>query len=496
MILDFEYNKGKLIISEIDENGDIKMKYHDWRRPKQFKECDDNDPDKHTGFKTWDNKPVKLEYTNRPNRFSIYEYIDRLPEEEQKRLHQYQEPKTFFVDIETEILDTGFVEPKDASAQVLTIAIVNKRNIMVLGLKPLDKTQTEKIKNDIETHLEKFDMKIKFTYRSFHREDNPEKKMMEYFFTVMVPKMPVISGWNFIGYDWLFLVSRCRKLGINPGHASYTGRLEKIFGTDYEVPSHRLVIDYMELYKKWDTKIKVKESNSLDWVGKRILNLDESKVAYAGSLQDMYNNDFTKYVFYNAIDTMLVQLIHEKMQYLNIAFSISNLAKIRLCDFAYKNLNTTLVQTEGFLRNRFRDEEGIVFTKSVDEEEPDKISGGWVKNPAKGLQRDVAILDFASLYPTVQREFKIAPENYKGFVTKSDPTKADFDGTITDIDPVNDVICINGAVFKKRDSVTIKFLEEVYNERKRYKKMMGIEKNRVETLTEELSQLMLELKNM
>ncbi len=90
MILDFEYRKGKLIISEIDEEGDIKMKYHNWRRPKQFVQCLESDNDVDPEFTTWDGRPVKKEYTNRPNRHAIYEFLDRLPEEELERLHTYR----------------------------------------------------------------------------------------------------------------------------------------------------------------------------------------------------------------------------------------------------------------------------------------------------------------------------------------------------------------------------------------------------------------------
>lgn len=496
MILDFEYRNKKILISEIDENGDIKINYYPWESPKKFVPCQEDDPDKHPKYTTWDKKPVKLQYTTRPNRFSIYEYLDRLPEKEKERLFSFQEPKTYFVDIETEILDSGFVEPKDATSKVLTIAVVKDRKVWVLGIRRLSKQSCNNIKSRIEKHFENFDIKVDFKYMSFHNRENPEKEMLRYFFEQLVPKMPVISGWNFLAYDWTFLINRCRRIGLNPEISSYTKKLEKIFNTEYEVPAHRLIIDYMEIYKKWDTSVKVKESNSLNWVGGKILELDHAaKVQYSGSLQDLYNEDFETYVFYNAVDTVLVQLIHEKMRYIDIAFSISALAKIRLCDFAYKNLNATLVTTEGFLREEFREKKNIVLCKDYDEVETDSIPGGWVKNPNRGMNEWVATFDFASLYPTVQRQQNIAPETFKGFQMEDNPKLANFDGVINEISD-NDIVCVNGAVFSKDDSITVKFLENVYSQRQDYKGKMKSKLKEIDILNKELSSLEKELEEL
>lgn len=494
MLLDFEWSKSKIILSEIDDNGDIKINYYPWRKPKKYISCSETDPDKHPKYRTWDRKAVKIVETNRPSRFSIYEFLDRLPEEDKKRIFDYKEPKIFFVDIETEILDTGFVEPVDATSKVLTIAIVHNNKTMVLGLKPLTQKDINSIKNRIEEHFDKFKLKIDFKYISFHDRENPEKDMLEYFFEKLVPKMPVISGWNFLAYDWTFLVNRCRKLGIDPKISSYTNRLEKIFGTVYEVPAHRLVVDYMEIYEKWDTSIKVKENNSLNWVGDKILDLNHgAKVAYSGSLMDLYEQDFIKYVFYNAVDTILVQMIHEKMQYIKIAYSISNLAKIRLCDFAYKNLNCTLVQTEGFLREKFRDEKNIVFTKEDEDLETESISGGWVKPPSKGMNEWVTTFDFSSLYPKTQMMFNISPECYLGFVMADNPQYCEFNGTITKIEDDKHIVCVNGAVFERGYSVTIDFLQKMFAERKKYKNMMLTELRNYDTMSKELHSLQEEL---
>lgn len=488
MILDFQYSgkNNQIIISEIDPNGNVQLNYYPWKNPKRFVPCDSSDPNKHQLYTTWDKRPVKLESTTRPNRFSIYEFIDRLPRTEQDRLFKLQVPKVFFMDIETEILPSGFVEPKDASSRVLTVAVVHKENVWVLGLKPLSNEQSSRIKHDIEAHFSKFDLKCNFKYVSFDGYENSEKEMLLYLFEKLIPKMAVISGWNFLDYDWTFLVNRARRLDIKPEITSLTNKLETVFGTEHELPAHRLIVDYMQIYKKWDTSVKVKESNSLDWVGEKLVGL--RKVHYDGGLQDLYDNDFEKYVFYNAVDTILVQLIHEKTRLMDIMFAISNLAKIRLCDFGYKNLNTTLVVSEGFLRTDFRNKKNIVFCKDDEDGDIDSIPGGLVKVPNRGMNEWVTTYDFSSLYPTIIRQFMIAPENFKGVQMKDNPGFAVYNSKITKIEET-DIICNTGSVFSNEQSVTVDFLSDVFIRRKQAKKLMEKDQKELKDVKLEIKRL-------
>jgi DNA polymerase elongation subunit (family B) len=495
MILDFEYSgkNKKLIVSEITDSGDIKLNYYDWYKPKKFVPCSESDPDRDPVYMTWDKKPVKKEETYSPNRFSIYEFIDRLPAEEKERLFKLQFPKTYFVDIETEILPTGFVEPTHPTSRVLAITVVNGENIWVLALRPLEKKYVEKIRLDTNAHFKGFNLDMKISFKSFHAEANPEKAMLHFFFSTLVPKMPVITGWNFLGYDWTFLVNRCRILKLNPEVSSFTGKLHNIFGTPYEVPAHRLIVDYMEIYKKWDTSVKVKETNSLNWVGEKIVGVE--KIHYDGNLQELYENDFTKYIFYNVVDTVLVQLIHEKTRLIDIMFSISNLAKIRLCDFAYKNLNTTLVVTEGFLREEFREKKNIVLCKDDSIDRVAKVKGGWVKTPHIGMNEWITTFDFASLYPHQIMQFNISPETFQGYVMKNKPGYVENNGVVVPLDP-DHIVCRNGAVFSREESVTVEFLKTVYSQRKHFKKIMNEYERKEAELNRELKDLEAQLETL
>lgn len=109
MLVDTQYltNSKKLIVSYVDETGEIKLKYYDWDNPMKYTTCDDNDKYKHPVYKSWDGKSVKQIEVSHPDRYAIYEFLDALPEDEKEEIFKYNLPKIYFIDIETEILD-GF----------------------------------------------------------------------------------------------------------------------------------------------------------------------------------------------------------------------------------------------------------------------------------------------------------------------------------------------------------------------------------------------------
>ncbi len=68
-------------------------------------------------------------------------------------------------------------------------------------------------------------------------------------------------------------------------------------------------------------------------------------------------------------------------------------------------------------------------------------------------------MDFASLYPSVQQQFNISPESFRGvdYERKLEP---------------GEIRLPNGAIFdNSKDSIFRKYLRDFYNKRKQSKKM-------------------------
>ena len=399
------------------------------------------------------------------------------------------------MDIETEIVD-GFPDAETAPTKVLSISIVYDDKIMLLGLKDMPEDMQLRIKNKTNEYFKKFNANYKFKYIKY----DDEFDMIYAFFHNMIPKMPLITGWNFVNYDWVYLVNRSRKLKktingkeyiIDPAVSSLTKRLNKGWMSNTEMPAHRMIFDYMQLYEICDTSIKVKESSSLDFVSNKLVGVD--KIKYTGSLQRLYEDDFETFMYYNAVDSVLVQKIHEARNYISIIYAISSLAQIKIVDVISQMNNAlgSLAITEGVLRNRFREQENIVLFRG--EKEPGEnvgIAGGWVKDPVMGMNRWCVTYDFASLYPTSQIQWYIAPENFIGV---QDPKNPEFCDNRQRINKDEHVVCVNGVVFRKRNSPTIQMLKDVYQDRKKNKKIMMSKKEELKKVQDEIKQLESEL---
>ena len=143
----------------------------------KYVSCEDTDPQKHAEFKSWDGKSVKQIEVNHPDRYAIYEFLDSLPEKEKTEIFEFNLPKIFFIDIETEIVD-GFPEAADikdadgnvtkegAATQVLSISIVYDDKIILLGLKDMPEDMQNRICDNTNKYFEMYEY-YKFNCQNF-----------------------------------------------------------------------------------------------------------------------------------------------------------------------------------------------------------------------------------------------------------------------------------------------------------------------------------------
>jgi len=507
MLIDCQYLKTskRLICSYVDKTGTTKLKYYEWNNPEKYQNCDEFDEDKHPTLRSWDGRAVKKVSCASPDRYAIYEFLDALPEKEKTELFEYNEPELYFIDIETDLdpITGGYSKPNDPHGKILSISIVYKDKIILLGLKDMPDDMQKRIIDNTNEYFAKFHTSYKFKYIKYEDEFD----MLKSFFEEMVPRMTCITGWNFINYDWTYLLNRVKKLtktingvdvSIDYLASSPTRRIEEVWrskevvGYEYNLPMHKLIFDYMQLYEAFDTSIKVKESSSLDFVSSKLVGVE--KIKYTGSLKKLYDEDFETFMYYNCVDSVLVQKIHDARNYISIVFAVSALSKIKTKDVIspIKSALASLAITEGVLRDKFRVMENMVLFRDEDKEnsESASLAGGWVKDPITGMNLWVVCYDFASLYPTTQLEFFISPENFVGVQQEKDKTMCS-NGKKINLD--EHVVCVNGVVFKKHMSPTLRMLEDVYADRKKNKGIMMKKKEEYKQVMDEIKQLEAEL---
>jgi DNA polymerase elongation subunit (family B) len=449
MILDIEQRDKDVIVSYYDKEGKVAYKQYPIAQFQNWYICGENEKGVSTDFKNWDGRPVKLGYARQFNKFSLNYFIDGLPAKDKEEILAYNMPKTYFVDIETEIVD-GFPKAEEAKSRILSFSIITpERKAIVLGLEDMDSKSIKKIQDDTNEYFKDFDQDWEFKYHKF----NTEYDMVYTFLMKFLPKFPMMTGWNFINYDWQYIVNRCKRLQIDISEVGMTKNVDRKDSR----PLHIGILDYMQLYDKYDRSVKVKESNSLDYVSGQVLNV--KKIKYTGGLQDLYRDNFVKYIYYNVVDSVLVYYIDQKLKSMEVLLTLANITQMPL----YKAASPVAV-TESIMARKLAEQGMRIGTERKEDGEKDgQYVGAYVKEPILGFYEGVSAFDFASLYPSIMRQFNISPDAFVEQVHKSEVAKRRED--------TNVIVCDNGVVYSKEDSILKKILGDLYDQRKDYKQM-------------------------
>jgi DNA polymerase elongation subunit (family B) len=403
MIIDIENQGTQLRVSHFTPDGDLDFLNVPIPESERFvwEKCSPSNPNKDKEWKTWTGDSVRKVKTEKYDKYRIAQILEEAPKELTAPLWEFQNPKKYFVDIEVEITEDmgAALDTENAKNRVLSIGIAtDKCKLIILGLDPLTQEQQVSIHNKVNEYLKKTGDEWSFKYKQFETEFD----MMYTFFKELAPKMPLITGWNWMGYDWPYLINRARRLGIEPKIISPGGYL---IGKN-QLPVHLLMVDYLEIYKKWDRVIKIKESNRLDYVADKAIGL--KKIEYNGTLRDLYQSNFEDFIYYNAVDCALVHYIDQKLKTMQTFFKIAQIAGVEINRSLSPVWSTEIMMLRKFLERK------QVFTSEKKDEVHVKFAGGYVKEPTVGLHEWVACYDFASLYPNTMVQWNISPEAYHG----------------------------------------------------------------------------------
>jgi len=246
-------------------------------------------------------------------------------------------------------------------------------------------------------------------------------------FLALIEDADVLSGWNSEGFDIPYTLNRI----VRVLSKSHTRKLclwdlyptpKKLIKYGKEQTSYNLLgrihLDYLELYRKYT--YHEMHSYSLDAIGE--YELGERKVAYEGTLDQLYNQDFYKFIEYNRQDTALLDKLDRKLQFIDLANEIAhdNTVNIQTTMGAVAVTESAIINEahrRGMVvpdrKRRSWDTEDDDYEPTREEEEAaeaQKAAGAFVADPQKGLQKWVAGIDINSLYPSIIRALNMSPE--------------------------------------------------------------------------------------
>lgn len=316
-----------------------------------------------------------------------------------------EEPKlhTAFFDIEVDFdPERGYASPEDAFMPITAITVHLQwiDSLVTLGVPPkslpIEKAR-ELVKDFPNTHL-----------------FETEAEMLETFLE-LIQDADVLSGWNSEGYDIPYTVNRVTKVLSKEDTRRFClwdqfpkkREFEKFGKTaiTYDLVG-RVHLDSLELYRKYT--YEERHSYRLDAIGE--MEVGESKTVYEGTLDQLYNNDFRKFIEYNRQDVALLDKLDRKLKFIDLANKIAHENTVLL--------QTTLgavAVTEQAIINEAHHRGMMVPSRTRRDELGDtQAAGAYVAYPKKGLHEWIGSIDINSLYPSVIRALNMGPETIIG----------------------------------------------------------------------------------
>lgn len=315
---------------------------------------------------------------------------------------------TCFFDIEVDFdPEKGFSPTSDPFNPVTAISLYLDWMDQLVTLCIAPRHMSSETANEIS---QKFENTLLFT---------SEKEMFETFFQ-LIEDADVLTGWNSEGYDIPYMVNRVTRVMSKDDTRKFCllGQLPKPrtyerFGKEEQTYDliGRIHMDYLQLYKKYNYESR--HSYKLDFIGE--MEVGENKTQYEGTLDQLYNKDWEKFLEYNRQDTMLLVKIHNKLKFLDLANALAHENTVLL-----PTVMGSVAMIEQAIFNEAHERGLVVPDKSrKDNDDEQQAAGAYVATPKRGMHEYVGAVDINSLYPSVIRALNMAPETIVGQVRQT-----------------------------------------------------------------------------
>ena len=311
---------------------------------------------------------------------------------------------TAYFDIEVDFdPERGYASPEDAFMPITAISVYLKwlDTLVCLAIPPKGMT------------IEKAEELVK-DLPNTHIFDN-EADMLDTFLN-LIQDADVISGWNSEGFDIPYTVNRVTKVLSKddtrrfclwdqyPKKREYEKYGKKAITYDL---IGRVHLDSLELYRKYT--YEERHTYRLDAIGE--MEVGESKTVYEGTLDQLYNNDFRKFVIYNRQDTALLNKLDNKLKFLDLANTLAHECTVLL----QTTMGAVAVTEQAIINESHRRGFQVPNRIKRDENaESEGAAGAYVAYPKEGIHEWIGSLDINSLYPSAIRALNMGPETIVG----------------------------------------------------------------------------------
>ena len=310
--------------------------------------------------------------------------------------------QTAFFDIEVDFDPVrGFSRPEDPFNPITAVSVyldwLDKLVTMVIPPKSMSWETAEEI-------AKKYDNCF-----LMEREEDLLKTFLD-----LIDDADILSGWNSEGFDIPYMVQRTNRVLSKDDTRRFClwGQFPKQreferFGAanmTFDLIG-RVHMDYMQLYRKYT--YEERHSYSLDAISE--YELGESKTQYEGTLDQLYNKDFEKFIEYNRQDTALLHKLDSKLRFLDLANELAHDNTVLL-----QTTMGAVAVTEQAIINEAHQLGMVVPNRNRDEQFDTQAAGAYVATPKAGMHDYIGAIDINSLYPSAIRALNMGPETIVG----------------------------------------------------------------------------------
>ena len=234
-------------------------------------------------------------------------------------------------------------------------------------------------------------------------------------FLDLIDDADILSGWNSEGYDIPYTVNRITRVLSKDdtrrfclwGQTPKSRDFERFGATSstYDIAG-RVHMDYMQLYRKYT--YEERHSYSLDAIAE--YELGEHKTQYEGTLDQLYNLNFKKFLEYNRQDTLILNKLDRKLKFIDLANELAHDNTVLL-----PTTMGAVAVTEQAIINEAHERGFVVPARPqrlTDEETA--AAGAYVAVPKKGMHQWIGAVDINSLYPSAIRALNMGMETVVG----------------------------------------------------------------------------------
>ena len=307
--------------------------------------------------------------------------------------------KIAFFDIEADFdPEKGFSLPSDPFMPItaITVSLQWMNSLVTLAVPPKGMTVTQ----------------AKLLVEGFENVFicETEADMLKQFLN-LIEDVDVLSGWNSEGYDLPYMINRVSKVLSKDDTRRFClwkqlpkKRTFERYGREQETYDlvGRVHLDSLELYRKYT--YEERHSYRLDAIGEH--ELGETKTVYEGSLDQLYNQDFRKFIEYNRQDVALLDKLDKKLKFIDLTNELAHANTVLL----QTTLGAVAVTEQAIINEAHRRGLQVPNRPKRDMAGSTTAAGAYVAFPKKGFHNWIGSMDLNSLYPSVIRALNMAPE--------------------------------------------------------------------------------------